>query len=260
MDSTTTQYINYIDTIEYISKSDLSSFYSGLLSNQQGFYSNLITALAILFGLILIFTIWWHTKGVKLFIQEEVASSIKVIEDKITCFTNRQNDIISQNISVIEDKFATLNKELDTKLEQALSNVNEDNKKYVDSILKQHEETLEDFKQSTTKDLISQEAELARAFAVICGYNKDNLIAFNWWLHALEAYNEVGELYMSGVAIDNILIDLSRINFTKINQDSPINIENTRRRIINNIPDNRERDRVKILNTLDKIQQKMSEA
>ena len=260
MDSIQVQNIAPADTVEYVLKSDLSSFYSDLLSNQQGFYSNIITALAILFGLILIFTIWWHTMGVKLFIKEEVASSIKVLDDKITSFTNRQNEIIRQNISVIEDKYTTLNKELDTKIEQILSEVNEDNKKYVDSILKQYGETLENFKQSTTKDLISQKAELARAFAVICGYNNDNLIAFNWWLHALEAYNDVGEQYMSGVAIDNILIDLSRINFTKINQDSPINIENTRRRIINNIPDNRERDRVKILNTLDKIQQKMSEA
>lgn len=64
MDSTMTQHINRIDTVEYISKSDLSTFYSDLLSSQQGFYSNLITALAILFGLILIFTVWWHTRGV----------------------------------------------------------------------------------------------------------------------------------------------------------------------------------------------------
>lgn len=183
--------------------------------------------------------------------------SIKIIEENITCIVNKQNEIISQSISTIEDKFATLNRELDTKLEQTLSIVNEDNKKYVDSILKQHVETLEDFKKSTTNDLISQEAELARAFAVICSYNNDNLIAFNWWLHALEAYNEVSAQYMSGVAIDNILIALGRINFTKINQDSPINIEHAKQRIADNIPDNREGDRIKALKILDKIQQKM---
>lgn len=260
MDTLVTQNVTPIDTVEYVLKSELSSFYSDMISNQQGFYTSLITALAILFGLILIFTVWWHTRGVKLFIKEEVASNIKIIDENYANLINKQEQIIKQNLSSLEVRVEKINKELDDKLSHALSNVKDENKKYVDQILRQYEDSFEDFKINITKDLTSQEAELARAFAVICSNNDDYLIAANWWLHALEAYNDVGEQYMSGIAIDNLLIDLSRINYTKINQDSPIDIERTKQRIIDNIPDNRERDRAKVLKILDKIQNKIAEA
>lgn len=257
METINSQNILPMDTIEYVLKSDVTTFYSDMLSNQQGFYTNLITALAILFGLIMLFTIWWHMRGVKLFIREEVSSAFKEKEDAISVFTQRQKQIIDKNIEIYNNKFEELNQNLENRLAIALANVKAEDKKYADEITKQYATTIEEFKKSITQDLISHEAELARVFAIICGDNGDSLIAANWWLHALEAYNEVGDQYMSGVSIDNFLISLDRINYTKINRNTFIDIESTKQRISNSIPDNRERDRMKALEIFDKIQKKM---
>lgn len=258
MDTIATPTTIVIDSVEYVLKSDVTSLYATMLDNQNNFYTTLIAGLAILFGLVVLFTIWWNVWGVKKQVESAVDERQKESISKIDkAIENIQNQT-DKHIQSYDDKFNNLYKELDDKIKKRSSEIEEQNHVYVDTIIKQYSDSFEEFKTNVTDELTAQEADLSRAFAVICNTSGDDLIAFNWWLAALEAYNEIDNQYMSGVAIDNILISLTKINFTKINSRSPIDIEKAIQRVRDNVPDNREQNRVKIIDELHRIQQKMN--
>ena len=257
MDTIATPTTIVIDSVEYVLKSDVTSLYVTMLDNQNNFYTTLIAGLAILFGLVVLFTIWWNVWGVKKQVESAVDERQKESVSKIDkAIQNIQNQT-DKHIQSYDAKFNNLYKELDDKIKKRSSKIEEQNHLYVDTMIKQYSDSFEEFKKNVTDDLAAQEADLARAFAIICDTTGDNLLAFNWWLAALEDYNEIGNQYMSGVTIDNMLISLDKLNFTKVNSRSPIDIENTIGRVRENVPDNRERDRAKILDKLYKIQQIM---
>lgn len=258
MDTIATPTTIVIDSVEYVLKSDVISLYATMLDNQNNFYTTLIAGLAILFGLVVLFTIWWNVWGVKKQVESAVDEKQKESIDRIDKAIENMQENAKRNILLYQGKFEELHKTLDNRIKERTTEIEEQNHLYVDNIIKQYSEVFEQFKKDITLDLTAQEADLARAFAIICDSNNDNLLAFNWWLTALEAYNEIDDQYMSGVAIDNLLISLTRINFTKINSRSPIDIEKAIQRVRDNVPDNRERNRVKILDELHRIQQKMN--
>jgi F0F1-type ATP synthase membrane subunit b/b' len=257
MDTIATPTTIVIDSVEYVLKSDVTSLYATMLDNQNNFYTTLIAGLAILFGLVVLFTIWWNVWGVKKQVESAVDERQKESISKIDkAIENIQNQT-DKHIQSYDDKFNNLYKELDDKIKKRSSEIEEQNHVYVDTIIKQYSDSFEEFKTNVTDELTAQEADLARAFAVICDTSGDDLIAFNWWLAALEAYNEVDNQYMAGVTIDNMLISLDKINFTKINKQSPIDINKAKSRVLKSIPNNRERERSKILSKLEKMKQLM---
>lgn len=257
MDTIATPTTIVIDSVEYVLKSDVTSLYATMLDNQNNFYTTLIAGLAILFGLVVLFTIWWNVWGVKKQVESAVDERQKESISKIDkALENIQNQT-DKHIQSYDDKFNNLYKELDDKIKKRSSEIEEQNHVYVDTIIKQYSDSFEEFKTNVTAELTALEADLSRAFAVICNTSGDDLIAFNWWLAALEAYNEVDNQYMAGVTIDNMLISLDKINFTKINKQSPIDINKAKSRVLKSIPNNRERDRSKILSKLEKMQQLM---
>ena len=113
MDSIISQNILQVDTVEYILRSDLTSVYSCMLDRQHEFYDSLITTLAIFFGLIVIFTIWWNIWGVKMLVKKEVAKAIET-------YNESQEKIISQHIGTLHEKFKNLYGELNDNLAKKL--------------------------------------------------------------------------------------------------------------------------------------------
>ncbi len=250
------------DTIEYMIRSDVISFYSDLMDKQATQFTILISVVSAVFVIAIGATWWWNYKGAKQQIKDEVGASKLALNKLFQSHKNAVNAILKSyenNFNGFKGSFQkSVNLQIDSKLNEALVRETEKLSLHMDEVDKHSMQEIETLKQKMLNDITEQKAELCRIFALYCNNVKAPLQSATWWIDALRNYSIVGNEEWVGRACETIVKLLDSIDVSKLDKEIYENIDDDIETIKQYIPETRQSDKRIILRKLSEIQKSLS--
>lgn len=237
-----------LDTLEYVMKSDVTSFYMDMMDKQASQFTVLVTVISAIFGLVTLFTLWWNYKGAQIHIKEQINAEREKIEDSL------QKEI-QENLDEYKEK---ISQSLTTQVQQA---IDEQIKRLEQQIISQSDK-INEYQNGIDQKSTKQQAELARLFALYNHTIRDYISSLEWWIYALNAYSKINNDYFVGLATENIVLrtkEIIHINAQDF-KNADIDIEECISIVSQCVPDSRYGDKKEILQNLQTIKKTISQS
>lgn len=163
-----------IDSLRVLDTNQVVEFYSDLMDKQASQFTILISVLCGIVVLIIGATWWWNYRGAKQQILEE---------------TDKQRDTIKR---LFKRSTVRMEEDLQKLIEKKMS-------AFSGTLHKEFEEN----KESVSKDIKKQQAELSRVFALHCQSTDAPFASSAWWYTAAKLYNECGVQHFCQISVNS---------------------------------------------------------
>lgn len=163
-----------IDSLHVLDMNKVVEFYSDLMDKQATQFTILISVLCGVVVLIIGATWWWNYRGAKQQISEEIEKQREAMTRLFKVSTGRmEKDLQAFTENKMNENFTELHKEF------------------------------EENKESVSKDIKKQQAELSRVFALHCHSADDPFASSAWWYMAAKLYNECGVHHFCQISVNS---------------------------------------------------------
>ena len=233
-----------VDSVNYLIKSDVSSFYMDMMEKQATQFTILISVVSVIFVAVVGATWWWNYKGAKQQIKDEVDSAKQSL---YRLYKANQKQIQKDIDNTVKDRFETYVADF----QQQVNDIDTKNTKQFEKIQKE-----------TTDEITNQKAELCRLFALYSETSGHPINAISWWTSALKNYMLINNEEWGGISCDGLKQVLQRFDLKTINSnyknhyDFTGDIEDVEKYM----PLVRSEDKKYIIQRLKEIQKKIDEA
>lgn len=166
---------------------DVVDFYEKLLESQHSFYSNLITVLIAIAGLLAAGTWLWNFLLAKRQITNEVEDSSSAIKSELTKRFEKLEEELIKTQSTYRSAFDTKFDEIDSQYGQFFKNIKDELRKELDV------------------EILHTKTEVARIYA---NHNKESghlMNAIEWWFISLVGYIKLDHSEKTRISINAIL-------------------------------------------------------
>lgn len=254
-----------IDSVEYIQKSDVTAFYMDMMDKQANQFSIILTAIGIIFAIVVGATWWWNYKGAKQQINEEI-STAKQSLNKLFNAHKKTTDLALKRYEENFNGFkGSLQKSINKQIEETIKNsfalkYEDFNNKVLD-VDNKSKAQLDKMQEEVYNKLTSQQAKISRIFALFCTSSNRNLIAINWWIDALNCYAKILNDIWVGKSCDGLKALLEQIDDNQITEEDipPSDFSNKIKLIESVVPLTRKSDKEYIIQRLKAINKRIQQ-